>query len=217
MVQVKKYHLPPTDLIPNSPHPILHYPRLLDPATAGSPARVWDLFTSNGWQTQWVYRYGSTQASHYHSRAHEAMTVLSGSATLRFGVADTDPDPERNTHGPAREAGGVEVRAEAGDVFVLPAGIAHKTFDTRPEASFALLTGGDGHAVEAEDDRAALAELEVSGFTMMGAYPVDGGAWDFAVGGDTSQEEYEKVWSVSKPGKDPVLGMAEEGLCGQWK
>lgn len=214
MVEVKKYHLPATALMPNSPMPLLHYPGFLDLKTDCKPEKVYDLFASNGWQTQWIFRYGPTQRSHYHSQTHECMAVLSGTARIRFGVADTDPDLDKNTHGPAKEHGGVEVNAQPGDVFILPAGVAHKTFDTTP-AEFALLTPGDGHGIAAEDARAALAKIELSGFTMLGAYPIDGGTWDFAEGGE-SAGEYEKVWSVAKPEKDPVLGKAEEGLCGQW-
>lgn len=219
MVEIKRYHLPPTDLVPNSPHPLLHYPGVLDHLSipARAPQKINDLFSSNGWETQWIYRYGPTQASHYHSHAHEVMAVLSGSAKIRFGVADLDPDLDKNTHGPAQEAGGIEVLAKAGDVFVLPAGTAHKTFDTEPSGGFALLTPGDGHGVQSGDVGGALASVTVSGFTMMGAYPVDGGAWDFAVGGDRGKDGYEEVWSVPKPSRDPVLGKAEEGLCGHWR
>ncbi|KAJ4414740.1 hypothetical protein N0V82_007732 [Gnomoniopsis sp. IMI 355080] len=216
MVEVKKYHLPPTDLIPNSPQPLLHYPGLLDHLQIADhiPERVHDLFHSNGWQTQWIFRYGPTQRSHYHSQAHEVMAVLSGTATVRFGVADTSPDLETAAH----EEGGVELPAKAGDVFVLPAGTAHKTFDTTP-GEFALLTPGDGHGVKANDMRAALASIKPGGgFTMIGAYPANSGPWDFAVGGERGKgKEYEEVWAVPKPERDPVLGTAEEGICGQWK
>lgn len=218
-VEIKKYHLPPTDLIPNSPHPLLHYRGILDRLNipASAPEKIHALFSSNGWETQWIFRYGPTQRSHYHSQAHEVMAVLSGSAKIRFGVADLDPDLDQNTHGPAREAGGVDVLAKAGDVFVLPAGTAHKTFDAEPKSDIALLTPGDGRGVHSEDVNGALAGVRLSGFTMMGAYPAGGGAWDFAVGGDRSKDDYEEVWAVPKPSRDPVLGKAEEGLCGQWK
>jgi len=202
--------------MPNSPQPLLHYPGLLTVDSNRAATEAYDLFSSNGWQTQWIFRYGSSQRSHYHSGAHECMAVLTGTATIRFGVADTVSDLEVNTHGSGKENGGIEIQARAGDVFVLPAGTAHKTFDTAPAAEFKLLTPGDGHHVAAEDVRQALGDIELSGFTMIGAYPKDGGKWDFAMGGE-SAGNYEKVWSVTKPDNDPVLGKAEEGLCGQWQ
>lgn len=216
MVVVKKYQLPPTALIPNSPRPLLHYPEFLKVGSQNLAAEVYDLFLSNGWQTQWIFRYGPTQTSHYHSEAHECMAVLTGSAKIRFGVADISPDLKESTYGSGREDGGVEVYANAGDIFILPAGTAHKTFDTSPSAEFKLLTPGDGHNIAAIDVRDTLANVELTGFTMIGAYPKGGGSWDFAKGGE-NVGDYEKVWSVAKPDCDPVLGKAEEGLCGQWK
>lgn len=225
MVKVKTYQLPPTKLMPNSPHPLLHYPGLLrskTTATAGSsyipPEQVHDLYASNGWKTQWIFRYGHTQDSHYHSQAHECMCVLTGSARIRFGVADTSQDLNASTHGDAKEGGGVEIDATAGDVFVIPAGVAHKTFNTLPEAEFKLLTPGGAHQIgEAGDDaRGILERIELDGFTMIGAYPEGSGKWDFALGGE-HVGGFEKVWNVPKPKKDPILGTAEEGLVGMWK
>ncbi len=211
MVEVKKYNLPPTDLMPNSPHPLLYYPGLLSTPNA---AEIHSLFATNGWTTHWIFRYGPTQTSHYHSMAHECMAVLSGSATIRFGVADTSEDLDESTYGSGKEDGGVELEAKAGDVFILPAGTAHKTFNTTP-AEFALLTPGDGHGIEAEDERKALSEIRLDGFTMIGAYPKEGGDWDFQKGGE-DEGRFERVWGVRKPDLDPVLGRAEEGICGQW-
>lgn len=215
MVEVRSYKLPPTKLIPNSPQPLLHYPGLLRKEAGYSPANIHDLLTSNGWQTQWIFRYGHTQESHYHSAAHEAMVVLSGTATIRFGVADTVSDLEENTHGQGKELGGIEVRAKAGDVFVLPAGLAHKTYDTSPADSFRLLTPGEGRGLAAKDARKALDDIQLSGFTMMGAYP-RGSHWDFAVGTE-DHGQFEDIWSIPKPQKDPVLGLSPEGLCGKWE
>ncbi|OAP58712.1 hypothetical protein AYL99_07802 [Fonsecaea erecta] len=238
MVEVKKYHLPPTSLVPNSPHALLHYPGLLSSTATSTTStsstspgekesiasRAHDLFTANGWETQWIFRYGPSQRSHYHSRVHECMAVLTGTATIRFGVADTVADLEASTYGAGREEGGVEVEARAGDVFVLPAGTAHKTFNTSPAAEFKLLTPGDGHAVATggggEEGRTrsvkdTLDSVELSGFTMIGAYPKGGGQWDFAQGGE-DEGHFDKVWAVPKPENDPVLGKAEEGLVGQW-
>jgi uncharacterized protein YjlB len=221
MVQVKRYNLPPTPLIPNSPNPLLHYPCLLTSECEASPnaaaVKCHELFAANGWQTQWVNRYGPTQQSHYHSRAHEAMVVLTGTARIRFGVADTADDLEESTHSAGKEQGGVEVDARAGDVFVLPAGVAHKTYDATPRTPYQLLTPGDGHGFgDQADITGTLDKLDLKGFTMIGAYPADGSQWDFAVGGD-DVGKYEKVWEVGKPKLDPVLGDATEGTSGLWK
>ncbi|KAL3483013.1 RmlC-like cupin domain-containing protein [Aspergillus germanicus] len=213
-VTVKQYHLYPTDHIPNSPRPLLHYHNVLtkSPSTGHvNPVKVYDLFTKNGWDVQWIFRYGPTQLSHYHSKAHECMAVLSGTATIRFGVADTSDDLDANTHGDAWEKGGIELNAEAGDVFVIPAGVAHKTFNTKPEAEFRLLTPGEGHGIDADDKREALGKINLSGYTMLGAY--NGGKWDFVKRGG----EFEKVWAVAKPRSDPVFGDREEGLCKTWR
>lgn len=215
MPNVKSYKVPATTLIPNSPHPLIHYPGLLAEKTDCNAAKVYDLFTGNGWDIQWIYRYGSTQPSHYHSSAHECMAVLSGTATIRFGVADTSEDLEANTHGPDHEDGGVELHAEAGDVFVIPAGVSHKTHDTTPAASFKLLTPGDGHRIAADDPKKALSELELEGFTMMGAYP-KGSVWDLCTGGEHA-DKMNEVWKVAVPERDPVVGLDGEGLCGLWR
>ena len=125
MVEIRKYHLQPTELIPNSPRPLLHYKNAIPPKPGGAhrdAVSVYDTFTQNGWRVAWIFRYGQTQLSHYHSRAHECMAVLSGTATIRFGAADTSADLQENTYGDAFEKSGVEVTAEAGDVFVIPAG-----------------------------------------------------------------------------------------------
>jgi len=143
------------------------------------------------------------------------MVVLSGTATIRFGVADTSNDMNDNTYGTAREYGGIEIEAKAGDVFIVPAGCAHKTFDTHPNAEFDLLTPGDGHHIAAGQEREALSDVEISGFTMLGAYPKSC-IWDFMKGGEKSIEEFGEVWSVPIPAKDPLLGASEEGLVGHW-
>ena len=153
------------------------------------------------------------------------MAVLSGTATIRFGVGDTDHnDLEASTYGDAKEAGGIELTANAGDVFVLPAGTAHKTFDTTP-AAFKLLTPGDGHGLDIseinggmgseEAENEVLRRIELTGFTMIGSYPKDGSRWDFQIGGE-DEGKFENVWAVVKPEMDPVLGKADEGLCGTW-
>jgi len=213
-MKVTKYQLPQTALMPNSPYPLLRYRGF---KTSGKPSDFYDLFTQNGWRIQWIYRYGQTQRSHYHSSAHECMAVLSGTATIRFGVADTSLDMDDNTYGPARENGGIEIEAQAGDIFILPAGTAHKTYNTKPKADFTLLSPGDGHHISSPDARAALDNVQLSGFTMIGAYPEGASFWDSLKGGEKTPEDFETVWSVPKPARDPVLGLSEDGLVGQWQ
>lgn len=218
MPETKTYRLPPTPLIPNSPRPLIHYRNLFPSEQDRTPTTLHHKFASNGWSSQWIWRYGKDQTAHYHSAAHECMVVLTGSARIRFGVADVHSSGNDDASSPedstdtVSEEGGVEVEANAGDVFILPAGTAHKTFNTLPEASLKLLTPGNGHAVDVEGLEKAGSELE--GFTMMGAYPV-GSEWDFSVGGE-SEGVYQRVWEVAKPERDPILGDGEEGLCGLW-
>lgn len=212
MVEIRKYFLPPTTLVPNSPLPLLHYVGAL-PLEGNIKTRFHDTLSENKWQVQWLVRYGPTQPAHYHSAIHECMAVLSGEATIRFGVADTTEDPEENTHGGGAEAGGVELTAMAGDVFLIPAGVCHKTYNPSPNPGFKRLTTGDGHSVEAENVRQFLSEIELSGFTMMGCYPDGHGTWDFATGGEGN---YEQVWKVPIPEFDPILGTSAEGILTTW-
>ncbi|KAF2733015.1 hypothetical protein EJ04DRAFT_513552 [Polyplosphaeria fusca] len=217
MVQVKTYALPPTDLIPNSPHVLIHYPRLLEDLVKSpsfTPSAIYDTFARNGWYSQWIARYGPDQASHYHSAAHECMAVISGEgATIRFGVADASSDAD------GHENGGVEVQASLGDVFVLPAGVAHKTFRPRPDSiglDFMAPEDENGKLVASPTEaRAYFEQVKMTGaFMMMGAYP-KGYEWDFMVGGE-HKGRFPEVWNVSVPEADPVLGVDPEGLRGLW-
>lgn len=146
------------------------------------------------------------------------MAVLSGTATIRFGAADLTKDLQESTWEGAHEEGGVEIEAKEGDVFLIPAGLAHKTFNTLPARDFALLTPGEGTGVvvgEEEGVEDVLGKVRLEGYCMMGAYP-EGGQWDFATGGEDNGDR-ERVWGTVRPERDPVLGASEEGLCGLWK
>ncbi|USP76419.1 uncharacterized protein yc1106_03693 [Curvularia clavata] len=230
-VKVKSYTLPPTPLIPNSPLPLLHYPGLLKDLVQSpsfTTTQLLDLYAKSGWQTQWIAKYGPDIQSHYHSTTHEAMTVISGhSATIRFGVADAPSWNQGQLPPGARaegaEEGGLEIHAAIGDVFIIPAGVAHKTFAPVPQStSLAFHQPEDikeGRASEVSEEveaerRKFFETVPVKGeFMMMGAYPY-GGVWDFKVGGERDRDE---VWSVKVPDRDPVLGDSEEGLVGLWK
>jgi uncharacterized protein YjlB len=231
-IKVNSYKLPPTPLIPNSPYPLLHYPGLLHSLVSSptfKPTQILDLYASNGWQTQWIAKYGLDIQSHYHSTTHEAMTVISGhGATIRFGVADS-PSWTQGKYAPGDRAdgeeGGVEIEAKLGDVFIIPAGVSHKTFLPKPwneELGFYQPKDvEEGRAAEVDEEKERERRTFFEGvvvedrFMMMGAYPY-GGVWDFAVGGEHEGKE-EVVWRVAMPERDPVLGESEEGLLGLWK
>lgn len=215
MVEVRQYILPPTRLMPNSPLPLIHYVSLFHPDV--TPSHVNDVLISNGWSSKWLVRYGPNQKSHYHSKAHEAMVVLSGSARILFGVADMYSDDRTDNYGDlGQEAGGIELDAKAGDVFVLPAGLAHKSYKPTPSLGFKRLSPGDGHDVTEEDMKTVMETVELSGFTMLGAYVKDGCDHDFLIGGE-NEGDYEAVWNVPVPEADPVLGRSQEGICSLWK
>jgi uncharacterized protein YjlB len=88
---------------PNNQRPLLLYAE----AVSTDPMVIEHLFNSNDWPSAW--RNGVYPYHHYHSTAHEALGVYRGSATIQFG-------------GPR---GTIEV-ISAGEVVVIPAGVAHK-------------------------------------------------------------------------------------------
>lgn len=88
--------------IPNSRLPLLLY-RAAVPADAAAIER---LFAANGWANGW--RDGIYPFHHFHTGAHEVLGIAAGSARVWFG-------------GPK----GSEVEVKAGDVVVIPAGVAH--------------------------------------------------------------------------------------------
>lgn len=70
------------------------------------------LFAAHGWSGGW--RAGVFDFDHYHSTAHEVLGVYAGGATLLLGGE-----------------WGTLVDVIAGDVVVIPAGVAHRCVDDR--------------------------------------------------------------------------------------
>lgn len=96
---------------PNSRFPLLIYKgALAHPSAEGMEA----LFSSNGWVPGWrstVFTY-----HHYHSTAHECLGIAAGEGRLMLG-------------GPSGRAFDVA----AGDVVVIPAGVAHQRLTNSPD------------------------------------------------------------------------------------
>ena len=87
---------------PNSVLPLLVHRRALPP----DPAAMERAFAAHGWSNAW--RNGIHGFHHFHSTAHEVLGIAAGAVRVAFG-------------GPA----GRELTVQAGDVVVIPAGVAH--------------------------------------------------------------------------------------------
>jgi uncharacterized protein YjlB len=93
---------------PNSPLPVLVYPAAV-PLTGRDPATAFEsLFAGHAWGGA-SWRNGLFQAHHYHSTAHEVLGIYSGEVRIQMG------EPQGRT-----------LTVHAGDVVVIPAGVAHK-------------------------------------------------------------------------------------------
>lgn len=155
MADIERHIFADDGTFPNSRLPALIYRG----ATAGDgPDTLERLFKSNGWPPQW--RATVFTFHHYHSRSHECLGVATGNATLRLG-------------GPQ----GQEVRVNAGDVVVIPAGVAHQRVVASPD------------------------------FLVVGAYPPGQEDCDTLRGnpGDRPRAD-ENIAAVAMPQSDPVEG-----------
>ena len=115
---IETYRFADDGVVPNSPLPLVVY-RGAIPA-GGDPAGACEaMFARHGWPDAW--RNGIYADHHYHSTAHEVLGIARGEATVRLG----------GEHGRS-------VDLKAGDVVVIPAGVAHK----REAASADLLVIG---------------------------------------------------------------------------
>ena len=140
--------------IPNSALPLLVY-RNAVPADAAAIERV---FTANRWPPAW--RNGVHPFHHFHSSAHEVLGVARGEASILFG-------------GP----GGTVLLVQAGDVVVVPAGVAHCN------------------------------QGQSSDLLIVGAYPGNGPNPDLRRGKPGEHDTAKRaVESVPLPAEDPIGG-----------
>ena len=116
IVQPEQLHFNDDGVYPGSVLPVLLY-RAAITVDAQDRASVFERgFAQNDWRNSW--RNGVYSFAHYHSTAHEALGVYSGSARLRLGGEHSQT---------------VEVRA--GDVILIPAGVAHHNIGASPDFS----------------------------------------------------------------------------------
>lgn len=102
-------------IYPNSRLPLVIYHQVFNTNSNANPEIIEGVFHDNGWKHAW--RNGLYNIHHYHSSAHEVLGIYRGWVKAQFG-------------GPK----GKIIKAGAGDVIVVPAGVAHK--NTRQSSDF---------------------------------------------------------------------------------
>lgn len=139
-MKIETLELADDGIVPNNALPLVVYRGALGESRDRAGECV-ALFNRNGWPNPW--RNGIYGHHHFHSTAHEVLGIAAGSARVRLGGEN-----------------GESVELFAGDVVVIPAGVAHK----RESASGDLLVIGAYpkgqspdicRAEAAEHDRAA--------------------------------------------------------------
>jgi uncharacterized protein YjlB len=91
-------------IFPNSKLPVLVYRRAI---AAPAAAAFEQMFDAHHWSSAW--RNGLFSVHHYHSTAHEVLGIYQGWVRAKLGGEK-----------------GTLLTLEAGDVIVIPAGVAHK-------------------------------------------------------------------------------------------
>ncbi len=148
--------------------PLLVYKKALNSDAPDLTSQVQAIFAENGWIGSWVDSI--LDFHHYHSRSHEVLAVCSGQAQIRFG----------GEHG-------ITLTLAAGDVVVIPAGVAHKN------------VGGS------------------SDFVVVGAYPRGQEDYDMCHGRREERPETDKnIVSTPIPECDPLYG-SDGPLTEHWR
>ena len=137
---------------PNSALPLLVYRSALPP----DPSAMERAFAAHGWSNAW--RNGIFGYHHFHSTAHEVLGIAAGKVRVAFG-------------GPS----GQEVAVRAGDVVVIPAGVAHCNKGHADLLVVGAYPGGAGYDICRGDPACHAAALRaVAAVPLPGSDPVRG-------------------------------------------
>jgi uncharacterized protein YjlB len=101
--KVESFQLKPNDGTPNSWLPLL----LVRGAVGATESEATTLLERNGWVGTWIYTIYPFW--HFHTKGHEVLIGVAGSALIGFGSVD-----------------GIEVEMKPGDLALIPAGVGHK-------------------------------------------------------------------------------------------
>ncbi len=153
MTEPETHVFDPDGQFPNSTLPLLVYRAALPADAAAMEQR----FGANGWGGGW--RDGIFPFHHFHSDAHEVLGIARGTARVAFG-------------GP----GGRTVAMSAGDVVVIPAGVAHcNQGDSGDLLVVGAYPGGGAFDTKRGDPAEYAAALRASAAVPLpAADPVDG-------------------------------------------
>ena len=105
------YYLEGNGIFPNSRLPVILFRHALQLPKLFKASYIKKLFASHGWTNAW--NSGIFTYDHYHSITHEVLGVFKGSTNILLGGSD-----------------GRQIRVGAGDVLIIPAGVAHRNLDT---------------------------------------------------------------------------------------
>jgi uncharacterized protein YjlB len=146
-VEPEQFKFKDDGVFPNSDLPLLLYRQAFSREAEDAASVIEQSFAENNWTNSW--RNGVYPFTHYHSTTHEVLGVYSGSATLRLGGEHSR-----------------DVEVHAGDVIVIPAGVAHQNIGARDDfgvvgaypdgREWDLFRGQPGERPEADQRIAAL-------------------------------------------------------------
>lgn len=146
-MQPEKLFLRDDGSIPNNKLPLLLYRNAFSKRGAEGARWLEEQFREHNWTNAW--RNGVYSYHHYHSTSHEVLGVYSGSAKLHLGGEQ-----------------GQKVEVQAGDVIIIPAGVAHKNLGSSrdfrvvgayPDGnSYDLKTGKESEHPQADKNIAAV-------------------------------------------------------------
>lgn len=106
--RVEAFILTNDGIFPNNPRlPLLIYKKALNTEVPDLVTHVQAIFADHQWGNSWIDSIYDFH--HYHSTSHEVLAICGGQARVLFG----------GEHG-------IEQTVSAGDVIIIPAGVAHK-------------------------------------------------------------------------------------------
>ncbi|OAL51509.1 hypothetical protein IQ07DRAFT_610369 [Pyrenochaeta sp. DS3sAY3a] len=156
------YYLKPNKYSPNNSLPVLIYRNCLPT----SEDKATELLEGHAWVKKGTW--GHIDVRHYHPNTHECYGVFVGDSTLLVGCGSKDSQ------------GGQEIKVQAGDVIVLPAGTSHCNTQSSKD------------------------------YMYVGVYPQGAPEYRYELGDDSINHEAlrKEIGDVALPAQDPVNGSA---------